>query len=68
MTLLIREPHELVERTAPLLIRPLHEVKRKAVESAMILCGGNIRLAAMRLGISQTGLRKMLAEYRKADA
>ena len=68
MSLLTQAPEQLVERIAPLMIRPLHEVKRKAVESAMILCGGNIRIAAMRLEISQTGLRKMLAEYRKADA
>lgn len=68
MTLLARTHPEFVERVAPLLIRSLDSVKREAVESAMILCQGNEGEAAKRLGISRSGIRKMLREYREADA
>jgi DNA-binding NtrC family response regulator len=67
MTLLMRREPEIVERIAPLLIRPLEMVKRKAVESAMILCQGDEVEAAKRLGISRSGIRKMLAKYREVD-
>lgn len=68
MTLLMRREPEIVERIAPLLIRPLEMVKRKAVESAMILCQGDEVEAARRLGISRTGIRKMLRKYLEVDA
>jgi DNA-binding NtrC family response regulator len=42
------------------LIRPLVEVEKAAIESAMILCLGNSGEAAARLGISRTGLRAKL--------
>jgi len=67
MTLVTRRNPEIVERIAPLLIRPLESVKRKAVESAMILCQGDEVEAAKRLGVSRSGLRKMLDKYREAD-
>ena len=67
MTLLARPHPEFVERVAPLLVRPLDAVKREAVESAMILCQGDMSEAAKRLGISYSGLRKMLREFREAD-
>ena len=68
MMLLSKTHPEFVERIAPLLIRPLEAVKRKAVESAMILCQGNEIEASRRLGISRSGLRKMLQKYREVDA
>lgn len=68
MTLLTRREPEIVERIAPLLIRPLEMVKRKAIESAMILCQGDEVEAAKRLGISRSGIRKMLRKYREVDA
>ena len=49
------------------LIRPLAEIERRVVESAIILCAGNLALCAMRLGISRTGLRSKLNAYRIAD-
>lgn len=67
MTLLARRTPEIVERIAPLLIRPLEMVKRKAIESAMILCQGDEVEAAKRLGISRSGIRKMLLKYRGLD-
>jgi DNA-binding NtrC family response regulator len=67
MTLLVRREPEIVERIAPLLIRPLEMVKRKAIESAMILCQGDEVEAAKRLGISRSGIRKMLRKYREVD-
>ncbi len=68
MMLLSRTHPEFVERIAPLLIRPLEGVNRKAGERAMILWHGNEIDAARRLGISRSGLRKMLAKYREVDA
>jgi DNA-binding NtrC family response regulator len=42
-------------------IRPLAEVEREAIESAVALCGGNVRTAAALLGIApQTIYRKRL--------
>ena len=68
MTLLSRTNEEVLKRIAPDLIRPLDSVKRRAVESAMILCEGNASEAARRLGISYGGLRRLLREYRREDA
>lgn len=65
--LLGRDHSEFIERVAPLLIRPLDSVKQDAVESAMILCRGDEAEAAERLGISRSGIRKMLAHYREVD-
>ena len=68
MTLLSRQPAEVLERIAPDLVRPLHVVTRNAVESALILCQGNVEDAAKRLGISRPTLYRMLRKWRKEDA
>lgn len=52
----------------PELVRPLAQVMREAVESALILCGGNRAQAARKLGISYQNLRAKVAEYRREDA
>lgn len=49
------------------LIVRLVAIERRAIESAMILCSGNRRLAAFKLGISQTCLRNKLNSYRVGD-
>jgi DNA-binding NtrC family response regulator len=48
-------------------IRPLAQVEKDTILSAMILCRGNQSLAARQLGISYSSLRQKLAEYKKAD-
>jgi DNA-binding NtrC family response regulator len=55
----LERPHDL--------IRPWAEVERKAIESAMILCAGNLTLASQKLGLSRTGLRQKLNGYRVQD-
>lgn len=65
--LLSRPREEMLERIAPDLIRPLQTVKRETIERAMVLCQGNVKQAARKLGISYGGLRKMLSDFRKAD-
>lgn len=57
----------LAEVDLPQLVRPLAEVERRAVESAIILCLGNLRLCAQRLGISRTCLHSKLNGYRVLD-
>src|SRR6266702_2647872 len=52
---------------APNLIRPLKLMEKKHIESAMILCQGNLMLAAKRLEISRAKLYRKLADYEKAD-
>lgn len=59
---------EVLERVAADLVRPLAEVKRDAIESAMILCQGNVTEAAKRLGISRETLHRLLRRWRKEDA
>jgi len=49
------------------LIRPLAEVEQEAIESAMILCQGNITEASQRLEISREVLERKLAEYKRSD-
>jgi hypothetical protein len=49
-------------------ITPLAELEKAAVLDAMILCRGNIKLAAMRLGITPKTLYRKLAQYRQADS
>lgn len=66
--LLTMQPREMLERVAPDLIRPLHQVKREAIESAMILCQGDVHEAARRLDISPRTLYRLLRQWRKADA
>ena len=68
MTLLTRSHDDILERIAPDLVRPLEVVKREHIERAMVLCRGNVALAAKRLQMSRTNLLRMLALYRKADA
>lgn len=67
MTLLSRAPNEVLERIAPDLVRPMETVKREAVESAMILCQGNFREAAFRLGISRATLYRLLKRIREEN-
>jgi transposase len=50
------------------LIRPLDIVKREAIESALILCGGNQKEASRRLGVSYGFVRQRVAEFRREDA
>lgn len=52
---------------APKLIVPLRLVERRAIESAMILCLGNRRIAAAHLGISYANLRNKLRGYLAED-
>lgn len=68
MVLLARTHEEMLQRVAPDLVRPLADVTREAIESAMILCEGNVSKAAKRLQISRTTLASILERYRKADA
>lgn len=68
MSLLKRSPAEILERIAPLLVRPLAEVERRTIESAMILCQGNVAKAARRLQISRTTLASKVQKLRKEDA
>ena len=59
-----------IPRTPPaphLLVRPLLEVERRTIESASILCVGNLSLAAGRLGVSRTFLHNKLNQYRLED-
>jgi DNA-binding NtrC family response regulator len=60
-------PVLLHDEDCALLVRPLAETERRAVESAIILCLGNLQLCAQRLGISRTGLRNKLNQYRILD-
>ena len=41
-------------------------MERKHIESAMILCQGNLMMAAKRLEISRAKLYRKLADYEKA--
>lgn len=68
MALIERTHEEFLQRIALDLIRPLARVKREAIESAMILCEGNVTEAAKRLGISRETLHRLLRCYRKEDA
>lgn len=47
----------------PDLVRPYRETVQNAIESAMILCGGNLSLAAKSLGLKRTTLQSMLIRY-----
>jgi hypothetical protein len=66
---LIRRSKELKKevRPRPDLVRPLEEVVREHVESALILCVGNRKLAATRLRISYTGIRNWVEKFRQED-
>jgi DNA-binding NtrC family response regulator len=68
VTLLSRYRSEVLERIAPDLVRPLHVVERETIESAMILCQGNVGVAAKRLGMSRETLYRRLKLWRKEDA
>ena len=57
----------MTDEDCPQLVRPLAETERRAVESAIILCLGNLQLCARRLGISRTGLHNKLNQYRILD-
>lgn len=47
------------------LVKPLAQVEQEAIESAMILCLGNVNKAAAALGISRSTLFRKLREYRE---
>lgn len=47
----------------PDLVRPFRETVREAIESAMILCGGNMALAARSLGFKRPTLQAMWKKY-----
>jgi DNA-binding NtrC family response regulator len=49
------------------LIRPLAEVERQTVESALILCEGSRKLAAQRLGITRRCLQYKMRQYLRDD-
>jgi len=50
-------------------IRPLEQVETEAITQAMILCEGNLDLAAARLGILKARLiRKLKVIARKTEA
>ena len=51
----------------PELVKPLADVEREAVESAMILCGGNREQARRVLRISRAKLFRKLRTYRAQD-
>lgn len=55
----------------PDLVQPLRERKlafvRNAIESALILCGGNRSLAADRLQITRTEIQKWVQVFRRED-
>lgn len=80
--MLIRHPHQrvfpelmLVPRLEPRveitirpdLVRPLRVVEREAIESAMILCGGDTALASERLEIGRATLYRKLSQWRSED-
>jgi DNA-binding NtrC family response regulator len=52
----------------PDLVVPLAKVERDTIESALILCAGNVRMAAERLGIGKSTLNRKMAEWRAEDA
>ena len=68
MTLLVMTPEKVLERIAPEFIRPLAEVERVAIESALILCQGNIPAAARHLRISREKLYRLVRAWRKEQA
>lgn len=47
----------------PDLVRPFRQTVQDAIESAMILCGGNKSLAARALGVKRTTLNSMWLRY-----
>jgi transcriptional regulator of acetoin/glycerol metabolism len=47
----------------PDLVKPLEQVEKDAVESAMILCLGDVEEAARRLGLSRATMYRKLAKY-----
>lgn len=68
MTLLASSKWYLAPQIDPrTLIKPLDQVEKATIESAMILCEGNMKEASRRLQISYTSLRMKLALYRRGD-
>ena len=57
---------ELMPR--PELVKPLRQITREHVESALILCAGNRGLAAKRLGMSLRTLMRWVEQFRSEDA
>ena len=46
------------------LIRPLEELEREAIEKAIELCGGDVRKAAVFLGIAPATIYRKLKSWR----
>jgi hypothetical protein len=49
----------------PDLVRPMKVVIRETIESALILCEGNRRLAAKRLGLSYATVRNYVRKFKQ---
>lgn len=49
------------------LIKPMEVVEREAIESALILCKGNAKLAAEKLQISYGTIRNKMSAYKRLD-
>ena len=49
-------------------VEPLAEVERKAIQRAIDRCGGNVRLAASRLGIAPATIYRKLAAWRDSSS
>jgi two-component system repressor protein LuxO len=54
--------------TAPEDIRPLEDVERDAIEHAIELCDGNVRMAAAYLEVSPATLYRKRAKWSESDA
>lgn len=49
-------------------IRPLEDVEREAIENAVALCGGDVRKAAVFLGVSPATIYRKQKSWREKDA
>lgn len=56
-----------IRERAPDFIIPLEHVKQAAVESALILCEGNITLAAKYLRISRASMFRWVKKFRQQN-
>jgi transcriptional regulator of acetoin/glycerol metabolism len=66
----LRNQHPIflwIQAHADRAIIPLEQAKREHIERALILCRGDIELAAERLGLSRRTLFRWLRRYREKD-
>jgi DNA-binding NtrC family response regulator len=64
-------PHPIVDwivEHSDRAVRPLREVEKEYILHAMILCRGNVRLAAQGLGLNPRTLYYRLKRYRQEDS